>query len=205
MVWKGNWPDEVKAFALKSAADGKSANAISAQILRIFNVDKSRNAVIGLVHRSGKTLGTNGRASMSANGKRTGPMAAAIRRHRMNPRAPIQITPRFAAEPLPPTRETDVPRVSFLDLDETSIAVELENGATRIVRSHCKFVCLPEPAAPHVKQFCGDERVEGLAYCAEHAARCYGAPPPRRENSKVAPIKQWVRRSDGSYRDLESV
>ena len=167
MVWKGNWPDEVKAFALKSAADGKSANAISAQILRIFNVDKSRNAVIGLVHRSGKTLGTNGRASMSANGKRTGPMAAAIRRHRMNPKAPIQITPRFSTEPLPPPHEIDIPRIKTADLEE----------------HHCRWPC-GDPREPDFG-FCGKSRVPGFPYCDPHARRAY--PPPQARNRLPVP------------------
>ena len=59
------WPEGSKEFALERAEAGDSATKVSKQLWEKYRIRKTRCAVIGLVHRSGKTLGHNGRAPSS--------------------------------------------------------------------------------------------------------------------------------------------
>jgi GcrA cell cycle regulator len=64
-----------------------------------------------------------------------------------------------APKPLPPQRETDIPRIATVDLEP----------------HHCKWVCAP---AGHIdtKVHCGCKTVPGLPYCRDHAVRAYRPP-----------------------------
>jgi GcrA cell cycle regulator len=171
------WNDETKKFALDSARDGNSASQIAKLLAEKYGITKTRNAVIGVVFRSGQSIGSS-HINNSLNGRRIGRMIAA-RLKSARKEGHAKPAPWLAPEPLPPPCETDTPRISFTDLDERKITVRLSDGTTRIVREHCKFPVLPEPAGPHVKQFCGDQRVMGSPYCGHHSSRAYQPPQPR--------------------------
>lgn len=168
------WSDEVRDFALDRASKGDSGTSIANQIFKTFKVHKTRNAVIGLVFRAGKHLHSTNSATQAA---KQGRLHAAAFRARKG--AGRQARPRLSCEPLPPPCETDTARVAFADLDERKITVRVADGTTRIVREHCKFPVLQEPAGPYVKQFCGDQRALGSPYCQHHSSRAYQLPQPR--------------------------
>ena len=127
----------------------------------------TRNAVIAKIHR----LGLSGRTTTShaPRRKRVSPLQKAHReklgKSFFGPRE------RQMDVALPPPHETDVARISFIDLED----------------HHCRFVALEQPAGPYVKQFCGAEREPGVAYCSQHQARAYDQQPPR-QRSKPQPI-----------------
>lgn len=49
------WPEPLVAFAVQQRKDGLSANEIATAIYRKFGVSKTRNMVIGILHRRGIT------------------------------------------------------------------------------------------------------------------------------------------------------
>jgi GcrA cell cycle regulator len=125
--------------------DGLSCAQIAARL-----GGPSRNAVIGKLARLGIAAPT------------------ATRRAPRTTRVPQRPRPRhnslpslaewIAVEPLPPRQETDVARVSFLDLEP----------------KHCRFIPGdPIGKLPHQPQFCGLDVVLGLPYCRAHAVRCF--------------------------------
>lgn len=156
--------------------DGQSCSVIGGKIGR------SRNAVIGRVRRLG----------LSFRGYRPGGIVAK-RNAGLVPRKPKRKpapAPRLAPKPLSPAAqvlkalkrdgmpiptpaETDIPRIAFEDLEA----------------HHCRFIALPEPAGPFVKQFCGDRAVPGLSYCRNHAARCFSIPTPRQQSAPLAVVR----------------
>lgn len=73
----------------------------------------------------------------------------------------MRVDGRKHVEPIPPPVETDIPRVSFTDLDE---------------HKHCKWICTPTAVGPYEPQFCGGDRVDGLPYCECHARRAFSQP-----------------------------
>lgn len=153
------WSDEVKAFALKRAADGISASLIAKQIWIKFEVRKTRNAVIGLVHRCGQSLrGDAGTKSATKANK-----ARRARKQWTPPKKPSPI--RLITEPLPPRQETDIARVSFLDLEQ----------------EHCRFIPGDSAGVPQDQPlYCGLPRFQGSSYCPAHTARCSNAYEARR-------------------------
>lgn len=68
--------------------------------------------------------------------------------------------PHERAEILPPQAD-DIARVSLLDLEN----------------HHCKWVCAEQTNLDSLV-YCGDQRVEGLAYCPGHAHRAYRPEKP---------------------------
>ena len=75
--------------------------------------------------------------------------------------------------PLPPPHETDIARVSFVELDEDG-------------HRHCKWP-VGTVESIHAPLFCGAGRLPGASYCADHLRRAYQAPQPRRP-APAAPV-----------------
>jgi GcrA cell cycle regulator len=129
---------------------------------------RTRNAIIGRIHRLGmsqkRTAETHRRIS------RTMTRLRKIERQEREARQPkvtqaSRIQALLKSEPLPAEVNTDIAKVSVVDLEEC----------------HCKWVCSPvrnifDPA------YCGDRRVLGTPYCEAHARRAYKptAPPQPR-------------------------
>jgi GcrA cell cycle regulator len=104
----------------------------------------TRNAVIGKWHRMGLMRAPKQRARMRAKTPR--------KRKETIAKTPKRLPPTFFAEPLPPPAETDIARVSLMDLE----------------RHHCRW-----PVGEPVEGYCGCKPVEGLPYCEPHARRAY--------------------------------
>ena len=173
-------------------ADGLSASQIAGRLGGV-----TRNSVIGKIHR----LGLSDRAI-----KRPRKSSIQIRKQRGKAARGTAFNPTWGkppplrAVPIPAPRETDIARVSFLELDEIAVAIPLADGATRIVTKHCKFPVLEDVAPRHVKQFCGDERIIGSSYCHTHHERAFAKlvrHPP------TTPTREWVREKNGGYVDTK--
>lgn len=140
---------------------------LSASIIAERLGGRTRNAIIGRVHRLGmsqqRTAETHRRIS------RTMTRLRKIERQEREARQP-KPRPTFKIEPLPPVPANDIPTVSFENLDD----------------HHCKWPC-GESRNIFDPQFCGDRRVTGLPYCAGHAARAYkpAAPPQQRHDYEL--------------------
>jgi hypothetical protein len=91
--------------------------------------------------------------------------------------------------PLPPPLETDIPRVSFLDLDDKPVAITGNDGVVRIVKKHCRWACVEDPkkVATSDPQYCGDQQEPGLPYCRSHSLRAFNAVEPIRRPQPTFP------------------
>jgi GcrA cell cycle regulator len=183
------WTDALTEEAMKLWQNGASASEIACHIGGV-----SRSAVLGKMHRCGLSNRTkHARAVLNAFAVRSNRPRPPVKRfHKPRKRANLTLRVRpfvGTAHPIPPPRVTDVARVSFLDMDEARIAVELVDGTTRIVTEHCKFPVLDEPAGPKVKQFCGDQRVQGMPYCEAHSRRAYSGPEPASRLPRAVEIR----------------
>lgn len=168
---RGVWDDDTVAKLKKLAATGEYS---ATQIGRMLGVNRSQ--VLGKCHRL--------KISIVGNGARR----QAIRRHTMNRVHKLRakhkavadkIAPPVYIEPLPLPRIEDVARKQLADLNE----------------HECKYPV----GHPGEKGFgfCALERVQGLPYCAQHAARCFVPIQPRKslndKRSDTSPDKISMR------------
>lgn len=160
---RGVWDDDTVAKLKKLAATGEYS---ATQIGRMLGVNRSQ--VLGKCHRL--------KISIVGNGARR----QVIRRHTMKRVHKLRAQSKAheertlpAFEPLPFIHRTeDIARKSLAELD---------------VEHDCKFPV----GHPGEKGFgfCAAERVQGLPYCAQHAARCFVPVQPRKSlNDKRSDI-----------------
>lgn len=185
-----NWKDPAVAAKLRELwTAGHSCSAIALLIGAV-----SRNAVIGAVRRQNLPFrgyrpgGVVAKHITNPKKSRSQAMGGKIARKKGKPfvfgnKAP-SVSPmqalRLDGLPIPPPAETDIPRVSFRDLNEDG-------------KRHCKWCCLQDPADVPQDQpmFCGLEPVQGLSYCRDHAMRAFQPPKPRPpEFPMTAPVVQ---------------
>jgi GcrA cell cycle regulator len=167
MLRSNAWPQLHKQHAIKLAEEGLSATQIASDLFETFRIVKTRNAVIGLLFRAGRSL-YGQEAQLSKERRAQAARRANIRRRSLNPpkpKAPGRVLRGQAkalkavfaqAQPLPPTQETDIGRVHILDLEP----------------KHCRWVC----SEPTDGMFCGAEKVPGLPYCSHHSQRAFQPP-----------------------------
>ena len=165
------WTDEMDERLRELVAKGLSAKQIALEL----RIGKSRNAIIGRMHR----IRIAGRTSWGG--------AEHPKRVRVSkPRAPkkpkqpnysifsarrAQAMPQsLPAEPLPPAIEPVIPVDQRITIDT------LENH-------HCRWP-YGDAGSFH---FCGKQKVVGLAYCQQHSARAFYAPRPRGARPAPAP------------------
>lgn len=145
----GTWTeDRVKKLQALIAAGECSASEIG----RRLGVNRSQ--VLGKCHRLGLSItgGTAARKSLWASHK-----AKNIHKARKQQKI-TQYAPPVILAPIPERQAGDIGRKQLADL---------ESG-------DCKFP-VGDPGTPGFG-FCASGRVEGLPYCAEHAARCFVVP-----------------------------
>jgi GcrA cell cycle regulator len=169
-----SWNDEQDTLLKKLWLDGHSASRISLRF-----PGKSRNAVIGRLHR----LGLKGRGSpivkkpapprkSSFNGPRR---ADAPQRAAPPPRTKSAALFRLelAAEPFVPSQE------------ELNIPVEERRTIATMTDKDCRWP-IGDPQRPEF-HFCNRHKVPGLPYCEFHARRAFQPPQPRRRDVQ-APV-----------------
>src|SRR5690606_21620978 len=157
------WADQDRVNALiEFWAIGLSAGQIAARL----GMGITRNAVISKVHRLRLP-----RRHPSVAARNISVANKGVRRmHRSSvppkPVSPVQQALKADSLPLPPPSETDIPRVSFNDLNEDG-------------KRHCKWPCLPDVSGvgQDAPMFCGAKSVPGLPYCKVHARRAYNLRP----------------------------
>ena len=154
---RGAWNDDKIALLRKLYHDGLSCSQIAARIGGV-----TRNSVIGKVHRMGLALRghKNNRVTKKQRNDSPGKNAWALEKAVFGDRRGLSFLRGSAksstTEPLPPRHETDIARVSFIELEDR----------------HCRWIA-SDPAGPHEKQFCGIDRAQGTPYCEHHARRAY--------------------------------
>lgn len=168
------WNDDRVERLTSLFRQGMSASVIAESLGGFEHTkDKGRNAVIGKLHRlglkSGQQIIRRARYNQNKKPRSQAPKIAPakIKTVRLGNTAFRQLLE--TTEPLPPPAETDIPRVSFRDLDR---------------RQHCGWVCVEAPKGELISSldapvYCGCKPVPGLSYCEHHARRAFQSPEPR--------------------------
>jgi GcrA cell cycle regulator len=158
------WTDESKALIRRMwVEEGMAASVIAAKLAHTLGRPVTRNAVIGIAHRSGWALGGVERIRRMSANKGNG-----VRRRKRKLTPPAQKPPsplaKLMAEPF-------VPRTAPV----TPLLLDIQD----LGDDQCRYPCTDGP--PH--RFCGMQKVTGLPYCSAHAVICFVPPNP----SRVAP------------------
>ena len=159
------WTEETRAFVRMRWAEGRSASEISAEMAERYGARKTRNAVIGYVHRAGLS-----RTEGPAAPKR---VERTSRRNRITqarkPRPPKPAPP----EPL------SVRKALILSLEPIDASTRVD----AVARHQCRFIH-GDPSKDWA--FCGRTKQAGSSYCKAHTMLCCPVQPKR---GKVAKAK----------------
>lgn len=169
-----SWTDERVELLTTLWNDGFSASQIAGKLGGV-----SRNAVIGKVHR----LGLSGRGAPSRpnpTGRAPKP-AAEPKKILAAPPPQTQPAPVAAVAPPPARSEPVKPKIAAVEgvkAPPTHIPDDPKRDVARtrlldLQGGECKWPC-GDPQSDEFG-FCGAPRVQGLPYCAAHAARAFVA------------------------------
>lgn len=145
------WPEEEKAFALDLDAHGFSASKIAEELNREFGTMRTRNSVIGIIHRSGvrEKRGKRTKVRSTAGPPRT----ETSKRHRKERMENIALDQECLAAEVPETHPPSPEGgVSIMDLE----------------RWHCRRVVHERPA-----MFCGKPAAFNTSWCTECAPQIF--------------------------------
>jgi GcrA cell cycle regulator len=157
------WTDESKAIVRRLwVQEGLAASVIAARLAHVLGRPVTRNAIIGIAHRSGWALGGVERVRRQAANKGNGKTWK--RKRKLTPAAqkPLSALARLMAEPF-------VPRSAPVAPKHVTLGQLADIG-------ECKYPC--SDGLPHT--FCGHPAVPGLPYCDPHARICFVPPNPTR-------------------------
>jgi GcrA cell cycle regulator len=176
MAMATQWTTEKTEQLRQLWADGFSCSQIGARI------GKSRNAVIGRVHRLHLPERTTTVRTQYSR-RRTQPKPQPNAKGKGKPFVFLErrISPGQALHldglPIPSPAEFDVPRIKTVDLEP----------------HHCRFPCVADvkTVGPYDPIFCGLKPVAGLPYCPVHAKRAFAPPQtrPRPTFPAIAPVE----------------
>jgi len=144
---------------------GKRALDVMASINREFGTNRSRNSVLGRVHR----LGLSGRAKTPTRPVRVKPPRKPRQTNRQRPKA---------AQSLPPAPKPQKPAPEPIAAD--MLLVEI----TELTRNQCRWPVDERTDGTHL--FCGLRQAEGASYCAGHLAKSIS--PLSESTLKRAPV-----------------
>jgi GcrA cell cycle regulator len=152
------WTDEHKAILHRLWVDeGMAASVIAARLSYEIGRPVTRNAVIGIAHRSGWALGGVERVRRQAANKGNG---VRRKKRKLMPAGPKQSPlARLMAEPF-------VPRTAPI----TPLLLDIQD----LGDDQCRYPCTDGP--PNSHRFCGREKVVGLPYCHAHSLICFVPP-----------------------------
>lgn len=150
------WTDETRTFVRMRWAEGRSASEISAEYKERYGVRKTRNAIIGYVHRAG--LSRKDGPTQPKRVERTS------RRNRVTkvraPRTPKPAPP----EPL------SVRKALILSLEPIDTSTRVD----AIARHQCRFIH-GDPRGEWA--FCARPKQHGSSFCVHHTRLCYRVAP----------------------------
>ncbi|MEM7442679.1 MAG: GcrA family cell cycle regulator [Pseudomonadota bacterium] len=163
-----SWTEERVTLLTQLWGNGKSASEI-AEIIG----DVTRNAVIGKAHR----LGLSGRPSPI---KKVAPSRMPAVKLERRPATPKRREAKAAKPETAPQRPANVVLHPKAKIDDAPVG-----GATilDLTERMCRWP-IGDPKDPEFR-FCGRTREGCLPYCAEHAAKAYQPPKPRREEERA--------------------
>lgn len=161
------WTEETRAFVRERWADGQSASEISSAVSDRFGVRKTRNAIIGYIHRAG--LSRN--APPSARAVQAAHARAAVRARRERAAKPRKVK-------TPPLEPMSLRKALILSLEPLNDSTRVD----AIARRQCRFIH-GDPAKQWA--FCGRTKQAGSPYCEHHTQLCYVV-KQKREQGKVA-------------------
>lgn len=157
--------EEAKARLAELDAEGRSASQIAEALGNEFGVYKTRNAIIGLIHRMGLRKKRESRANKPAPAPPVPPVKKQSR-HSGRPEGgrPLRLAPVKApiAPILVPSASAPVGGIGLLDLEH----------------QHCRAIVGRGPDG--LATFCGAPKSAG-SYCAEHAHVYFARPASFRE------------------------
>jgi GcrA cell cycle regulator len=165
------WTDESKAIVRRLwVQEGLAASVIAARLAHVLGRPVTRNAVIGIAHRSGWALGGVERVRRQAANKGNGKTWK--RKRQLTPAAQKPLSPlaKLMSEPFVPRTTAVTPLL--LDIQELG-------------DDQCRYACTDGP--PNSHRFCGMQKVPGLPYCPDHAALCFQPPNPARVTPRNMP------------------
>jgi GcrA cell cycle regulator len=159
------WTPEQDDQLRRDWANGLTCSQIAG---RLGRPGATRNSVIGRVSRL-KLPARNHRSTCSHTYHVTGSKRKVTTKPKRKPQpkeakpyffgAAAKVAPAIRRDglPIPPPEATDVPRVSFADLEA----------------HHCRWICKDDPTGhpQHEPLFCGEKKLRGLPYCEPHALR----------------------------------
>ena len=197
------WATEHVQFVGERWKAGLSANEIAAALLREFQIHKSRNAVIGVIHRNGwsglargpvsKPRGTAGRSSHRSNINREAIAAAAQKAKAVaEERRKAQAAARAIVEPVqaPPEPRHVCEVVSPPEPAEPAMP-GLRTVMTIAARGECRWP-IGEPLSDDFA-FCGRRTEEG-PYCPHHAPLAWNPvqPKDRKPGQFVRTLRRYI-------------
>lgn len=155
MATNAPWPQDVFDFAVEMWGEGHSAREVSNAIWSRFRLKKSRNSVIGIVHRNGLQR-ANPHKRVAAKTKRE--------RKRLTP------AQRHLFQPNPPRKQSTAALPDELELIRAMPPLDPTLGVAALTDHQCRFP-IGDPLEPGFA-FCG--RMATCApYCADHARLTY--------------------------------
>lgn len=185
------WSDQDTELLKKLWNDGYSCSQIAMQL----GSRRSRNAVIGRIHRlglAGRMMGTRHHRTRTSFGpakrtyRRDSPYVKAAAKLVVPRREPSPVQ-KLLAEPFVPVAEPFIePR------NRKPILVRKADGCLHandaLTEQSCRWPC-GDPGTPEFG-FCGREKITGIPYCETHARIAYrmpNAPTPRPPAAEAAP------------------
>lgn len=168
------WTDELCDYVKTRWADGASAQEISVGAYERFRAVKTRNAILGWLHRQGLSR-------IDCGGSNA---AQRVARARASQRAKRQaVLSRAQREMFSPARPKPVePRAAFVELEPTCTLIAAGDR-------QCRWM----PGDPKVcSDVCGRETAEGATYCAHHAALAYAPEVKRKSPDNLTRLARYL-------------
>lgn len=161
------WRNELLCKRVHALWSTHSATQIAEKIWLEFQVEISRNSVVGYLHRQKLTV--EHKAEVHPLTRENG-----TRRPRIQPATPVNVRQINAAKAAPRIRPEPFVCAPVPDLDPLHLTLaDLKDG-------NCRFPFGDDPAA---MTFCGHQSLTGRSWCAKHFAVVTVPTPVRRQST----------------------
>lgn len=167
--------DEEGKVIVRLWTDGHSASSIAERVNVAFRTGRSRNAIIGFLHRKGLTRGT----TQTRPRTRRFDTLTQAQRHQMRMDREARRPSNGSLRPPRPRNQRQVPPWQ-VPPDQRPIVEDDPTKAARLVAlvdlepGDCRWPIGDPRLQPF--GFCGEKAIPGLPYCSGHAHRAYRIP-----------------------------